>query len=31
VDLPQADIGRVKSDLAKYYKKMDEDAPWDRD
>jgi hypothetical protein len=25
------DIDRVKSHLAKYYKKMGEDAPWDRD
>jgi hypothetical protein len=31
VDLPKADIDRVKSHLAKYYKKMDETAPWDRD
>ena len=28
VDLPQADIERVKSHLEKYYAKMDEDAPW---
>ena len=31
VDLPKGDIDRVKSHLAKYYKKMDEDAPWERD
>ena len=30
VDLPPADIGRVKSHLAKYYKKMGDDAPWER-
>jgi hypothetical protein len=30
IDLPAQDIDRVKSHLAKYYKKMDEDAPWDR-
>src|SRR3954462_183991 len=31
VDLPKKDIDRVKSHLAKYYAKMDETAPWDRD
>jgi hypothetical protein len=31
VDLPKDDIDRVKSHLAKYYAKMDETAPWDRD
>lgn len=31
VDLPKDDIGRVKSHLAKYYEKMGERAPWDRD
>jgi hypothetical protein len=31
VDLPQNDIDRVKSHLAKYYEKMDEEAPWKRD
>src|SRR4051812_70925 len=31
VDLPRKDIDRVKSHLAKYYAKMDEDAPWERD
>lgn len=30
VDLPQSDINRVKSHLAKYYKKMGEEAPWQR-
>ena len=31
VDLPERDIARVKSHLAKYYKKLGEDPPWDRD
>jgi hypothetical protein len=31
VDLPENDIDRVKSHLAKYYAKLDETAPWDRD
>ncbi|MET0700039.1 MAG: hypothetical protein ABWY93_10265 [Mycobacterium sp.] len=31
VDLPKDDIDRVKSHLAKYYAKMDETAPWERD
>lgn len=31
VDLPAKDIDRVKSHLAKYYQKMDDTAPWDRD
>ena len=31
VDLPKDDIDRVKSHLAKYYKKMGQTAPWDRD
>jgi hypothetical protein len=31
VDLPKADIDRVKSHLAKYYDKMGDTAPWDRD
>jgi hypothetical protein len=31
VNLPKEDIDRVKSHLAKYYKKMGEVAPWDRD
>ena len=30
-DLPRADVDRVKSHLAKYYAKMGEEAPWDRD
>ena len=30
-DIPAKDVDRVKSHLAKYYKKMGEDAPWDRD
>jgi len=30
VDLPAKDIDRVKSHLAKYYKKMDDEAPWER-
>ena len=30
VDLPAKDRGRVRSHLAKYYKKMDDTAPWDR-
>lgn len=30
VDLPHKDIDRVKSHLAKYYRKMDDTAPWDR-
>jgi hypothetical protein len=28
VDLPEADITRVRSHLAKYYKKMGDEAPW---
>jgi hypothetical protein len=31
VDLPQKGINRVKSHLAKYYDKMGDTAPWDRD
>ena len=31
VDLPDNDIDRVKSHLAKYYDKMDDTAPWERD
>lgn len=30
VDLPHEDIDRVKNHLAKYYKKMDDRAPWER-
>ena len=29
VDLPEKDIGRVRSHLAKYYAQMGEDAPWE--
>jgi hypothetical protein len=28
-DLPKKDIDRVKSHLAKYYKKMGDTAPWE--
>ena len=31
VDLPSGDIDRVKSHLAKYYAKMGDQAPWERD
>ncbi len=31
IDLPKDDIDKVKSHLAKYYKKMGETAPWERD
>jgi hypothetical protein len=31
VDLPKRDIERVRSHLAKYYAKMGETAPWERD
>ncbi len=31
VDLPEKDIDRVKSHLAKYYEKMGDEAPWERD
>ena len=31
IDLPDNDIDRVKSHLAKYYVKLDDVAPWDRD
>jgi hypothetical protein len=31
VDLPRKEIGRVKSHLTRYYKKMDETPPWDQD
>ncbi|HEX8803126.1 MAG TPA: hypothetical protein VF743_03000 [Acidimicrobiales bacterium] len=30
VDLPDRDVTRVKSHLAKYYAKMGDTAPWDR-
>ena len=29
VDIPARDVDRVKSHLAKYYKKMDDSPPWD--
>jgi hypothetical protein len=31
VDIPKQDIDRVKSHLAKYYAKMHDTAPWERD
>jgi hypothetical protein len=31
IDLPRGDIGRVKGHLARYYAKMGEEPPWDRD
>ena len=31
VDLPSRDVDRVKSHLAKYYKKMGDTPPWERD
>jgi hypothetical protein len=31
VDLPKDEVGRVKGHLARYYAKMGDDAPWDRD
>jgi hypothetical protein len=31
IDLPKNDIDRVKSHLAKYYRKMGDEAPWARD
>ena len=30
IDIPEADVDRVKSHLAKYYEKMGDTAPWDR-
>ena len=30
IDLPQQDIARVKSHLAKYYRKLGETPPWQR-
>ena len=30
VDLPKKDVDRVKSHLAKYYRKMDDTPPWER-
>ena len=29
VDIPESDVDRVKSHLAKYYKKMDDTPPWE--
>jgi hypothetical protein len=29
IDLPDKDVDRVKSHLAKYYAKMDDTAPWE--
>ena len=29
IDIPSNDVDRVKSHLAKYYKKMDDTAPWE--
>ena len=31
VSLPKDDVDRVKSHLAKYYRKLDETPPWERD
>ena len=31
VDLPSKDVDRVKSHLAKYYAKLGDEAPWERD
>jgi hypothetical protein len=31
IDLPQKDIPRVKSHLAKYYRAMGDEPPWERD
>ena len=31
IDIPASDVDRVKSHLAKYYKKMGDTAPWERD
>ena len=31
VDLPEADIARVKAHLARYYEKVGEEPPWARD
>ena len=31
VSLPSKDVDRVKSHLAKYYRKMDDTPPWERD
>ena len=31
VDIPRSDVDRVKSHLAKYYAKIGDEAPWERD
>lgn len=31
VDLPERDVARVKGHLARYYSKMGEEPPWERD
>lgn len=31
IDVPASDVDRIKSHLAKYYKKMGEKPPWERD
>jgi hypothetical protein len=31
VDIPDSDAERVRNHLAKYYAKMDDQAPWERD
>ena len=31
IDLPASDVARVKSHLARYYKKMDDVPPWEDD
>ena len=31
IDIPSGDVDRVKSHLAKYYRKMDDTPPWERD
>ncbi len=31
VDLPDGDVDRVKSHLAKYYRKMDRTPPWEKE
>jgi hypothetical protein len=31
VDIPDDDADRARSHVAKYYEKMDDEAPWDRD
>jgi hypothetical protein len=31
VELPKSDVDRVKGHLAKYYRKLDQTPPWERD